>query len=126
MYKPENYNSLSAYLMVDGAKRLAILLKNIFDATEKRVYHRADGSIMHMEVMIDDTVLMISDATENYPAQKIMLHVYVPDVIKTFELAVASGCESIEVPVNKPNDPDKRGMFADFAGNVWAIATQQN
>lgn len=124
MYKPDTYNSLSPYLIIDGAQRLADLLKSVFDAKQLRKYNRADGSVMHMEVLIDDTVLMISDATADYPAQKTMLHLYVPDVIKTFDLAIKNGCEPIEEPVNKNDDPDKRGAFYDFAGNYWAVSTQ--
>lgn len=124
MFKPENYNSLSPYLIVNGAQRLADLLKTVFNATELRKYNREDGSVMHMEVLIDDSVVMISDATADYPGQKTMLHLYVPDVMATFKLAIENGCELIEEPVNKNGDPDKRGSFYDFAGNYWAVSTQ--
>jgi len=124
MYKPENYNSLSSYLIVDDAQKLASLLEVVFGAKELRKYARANGSIMHMELMIDDTVLMLSDATADYPAQKTMLHMYVPDVMATFSRAINAGCELIEEPVNKPGDPDKRGSFYDSAGNYWAVSTQ--
>jgi len=124
MYKPENFNSLSPYLIVDGAQRLANLLKTVFNGKELRKYSREDGSIMHMEVLIDDSVVMISDATADYPGQKTMLHLYVPDVMATFKLAIENGCELIEEPVNKNGDPDKRGSFYDFAGNYWAVSTQ--
>jgi PhnB protein len=124
MYKPENYTSLSPYLIVNGAQRLADLLTVIFNGKELRKYHRPDGSIMHLEILIDDTVLMISDATADYPGQKTMLHLYVPDVMATFKLAIENGCELIEEPVNKNGDPDKRGAFYDFAGNYWAVSTQ--
>jgi PhnB protein len=124
MYKPENYTSLSPYLIVNGAQRLADLLTVIFNGKELRKYNRPDGSIMHLEILIDDTVLMISDATADYPGQKTMLHLYVPDVMATFKLAIENGCELIEEPVNKNGDPDKRGAFYDFAGNYWAVSTQ--
>lgn len=91
MFKPESYNSLSPYLIVNGAQRLADLLKTVFNATELRKYNREDGSVMHMEVLIDDSVVMISDATADYPGQKTMLHLYVPDVMATFKLAIDNG-----------------------------------
>jgi len=53
-----------------------------------------------------------------------MLHVYVPDVMETFNKAITAGCQAIEQPTTRPGDPDKRGMFSDFAGNCWAIGTQ--
>ena len=125
-YKPQNYNSLSAYLIVDNAQKLVDLLKTIFGAQELRRFERTNGIIAHVELKLDDTILMISDSTEAYPAHKTMLHFYVPDVFKIFNLAVENGCEMIEMPINKPGDSDTRGAFYDFAGNYWAVSTQTN
>ena len=123
-YKPKNYNSLSPYLIVDNAPKLVHLLKVIFGATELRRFDHEDGTIAHIELKLDDSIIMMSNSTSNYPANKTMLHFYVPDVFKTFDLAVENGCEIIERPVNKPGDPDTRGSFFDFAGNYWAVSTQ--
>ncbi|MGU9937918.1 VOC family protein [Empedobacter brevis] len=123
-YKPEQYNSLSPYLIVDNALKLVDLLVAVFDGEILRRFDREDGKIMHIEVKLDDSVIMISDRTEEYAANKTMLHLYVPDVFKTFEKAVENSCEPIEKPINKPGDPDTRGAFYDFAGNYWAVSTQ--
>ncbi|MEM9674717.1 MAG: VOC family protein [Bacteroidota bacterium] len=125
-YKPQHYSSLSPYLIVNDAKRLIDLLTAVFDATELRKFTRPDGKIAHVELKIDDSVIMISDSTDGYPANKTMLHLYVPDVFKTFDKAIENGCTIIEKPVNKDGDPDTRGSFYDFAGNYWAISTQMN
>jgi len=124
-YKPAGYNSLSPYLIVDGAQKMIDLLTGIFDAKELRRYDNPDGSIMHVEVRIDDSVLMIADASSMYPSNELLLHVYVPDVHKTFKKAIDLGCEAIEQPVNKGDDPDTRGSFKDFSGNIWAVGTQK-
>lgn len=126
IYKPDNYNSLSSYLVVDNAQKLVDLLTLIFDAKVLRRFDLENGKIMHIELLIDDTVIMMSDSTENYTANKTMLHVYVPDVFKTFDTAIKCGCEIIEKPVNKDGDPDTRGSFYDFAGNYWSVSTQKN
>ncbi len=118
--------SLSPYLIVDNAKKLVGLLKTIFEATELRRFDHDNGTIAHIELELDDSILMISNSTENYPANTTMLHLYVPDVFKTFDLAVKNSCEIIEKPVNKEGDPDTRGSFYDFAGNYWAVSTQTN
>ena len=125
-YKPQNYNSLSPYLIVDNAQELVDLVKIVFDAKQLRRFDRENGKIAHCELQIDDTVIMISDSLENYPANKTMLHIYVPDVFKTFDIAIKNGCEIIEKPINKDGDPDTRGSFYDFAGNYWAVSTQTN
>ena len=124
-YKPKNYNSLSPYLIVDDAEKLVDLLKIVFDAKELRRYNREDGSIMHLELQLDDSVVMISDSTEDYPAITAMLHIYVPNVFKTFDLAIANDCLLLERPVNKADDQDTRGAFLDPSGNYWSVSTQQ-
>jgi len=111
---------------VDNAQKLVDLLIVIFDAKILRRYDRDEGKIAHIELQLDDTVIMISDSTENYRAHMTMLHIYVPDVFKTFDKAIDNGCTLIEKPVNKQGDPDTRGSFYDFAGNYWAVSTQKN
>lgn len=124
-FKPENYNSLSPYLIVDNASKLVDWLIAVFDATVLRRFDHENGKIAHVEVKLDDTVMMISDSTEKYPANKTMLYMYVPDVFKTFDKAVENGGEIIEKPINKQGDPDIRGLFYDIAGNFWAVSTQK-
>jgi uncharacterized glyoxalase superfamily protein PhnB len=100
------------------------LLKGIFDASVLRKYEHSDGSIMHMELKIDDSVIMLADSSKEYPANQFLIHVYVPDVKATFEKAISLGCETVQVPENKEGDPDLRGTFKDFQGNMWAVSTQ--
>ena len=124
-YKPKNYNALSPYLIVDDAETLVDLLKKVFDAEELKRYDREDGSIMHIEIKVDDSILMISDSTEDYPAVTTMIHVYVPDVFKTFELAIKNDCMILEQPNSEKENPEIRGAFMDYAGNYWSVSTQK-
>lgn len=123
-FKPNNYNSVSPYFMVNDANRMVKLLTGIFDAKIRRRYDKPDGKIMHIELQIDDSIIMLSDSTSQYPANKYWMHVYVPNVDETFKRAIELGCEIVELPQTKDNDPDKRGTFEDFAGNMWSVATQ--
>ena len=124
-FKPTGYNSVSPYFIVDGAQQLINMLAKIFDAKELRRYEMPNGEIMHVEVKIDDSVIMIADSSEEYPANKFLMHVYVQNVDEVFNKAISLGCESVELPTQKEGDPDRRGSFKDFAGNTWAIGTQQ-
>lgn len=123
-FKPAGYNSASPYFIVNGAQRLIDLLKKIFNAIELRRYDMPDGTIMHAEIQIDDSVIMLGDSSDKYPPVPIVMHVYVPDVNKTFEKATEAGCEVVQQPKQQDNDPDRRGTFKDFAGNMWSVATQ--
>lgn len=123
-FKPEGYNSVSPYFIVDGAQKLVDLLKEIFDAVELRRYELPDGKIMHMEIRIDDSVIMLADATDKYPANTTIMHVYVSNVDEVFQKAIHLGCVSVDEPKENNGDPDRRGTFKDFAGNMWSVGQQ--
>ncbi len=123
-FKPAEYNSVSPYFILKEPQRFIDLMKAVFDAQSLRRYERPDGSIMHAELRIDDSVIMLSTATKDFQPTTFVMHVYVADAKATYEKALAAGCEGIEAPVNKKDDPDLRGTFKDFAGNMWSIGTQ--
>lgn len=123
-FKPNGYNSVSPYFIVNGAQKFIDLMKDIFDAKELRRYDMPDGSIMHAEFQLDDSVIMVGDSSDKYPPVQIVMHVYVPDVDKVFQKAIESGCVIIEHPKEREGDPDRRATFKDFAGNLWSIGTQ--
>jgi PhnB protein len=124
-FKPNGYNSVSPYFIIKGAQRFVDLMKNLFDAEELRRFENADGTIMHAEIKIDDSVIMLGDASDKWPPQPIVMHVYVADVDSIFQKAVEAGCEIVETPATREGDPDKRGTFKDFWGNMWSLGTQQ-
>ena len=124
-FKPTGYNSLSPYIISSDAQKLATLLATVFNANITRRFDRPDGKIMHAEIRIDDSILMISDSNENYPPNKSILHVYVSDAVADYEKAIAAGCEAFQAVAQNEGDPDKRGTFIDFDGNMWSVSTQQ-
>jgi PhnB protein len=95
-YKPSGYNDLSAYLIVNGAGKLMPFLKAAFGAKELRLYGQSE-SIAHAEVRIGDSVLMLADATDQWPAVRSVLHVYVPDADEAYQRALAAGGTAVQV-----------------------------
>jgi PhnB protein len=67
-YKPQGYSSVSPYVVANGAQDVIDFLIESFDARQTRRYDMPDGSIMHAEVHIDDTVVMVSDGGDDNPA----------------------------------------------------------
>ncbi|MAT97589.1 MAG: extradiol dioxygenase [Anaerolineaceae bacterium] len=122
-YKPEGYASVSAYIVADGAQQLIDFLAATFDAKVTRRFDNEDGTIMHGEVQIDDTVVMLTDGSEGFPSFPIWLHVYVPDVDATYQKALAAGGVSVQEPTKK-DDLDRRAGVKDPTGNTWWMATQ--
>ena len=122
-HKPDGYSTVSPYVVADGAQRLIDFTTRVFDAEPLRRHVRPDGSIMHAEVRVGDTVVMISDGGGSFPAFPIWLHVYVPNVDATYRRALDAGGVSVQEP-KQEGDPDRRAGVKDPAGNTWWIATQ--
>lgn len=123
MYKPHDYTSVSPYLIVDGADGTIKFLVDVFEAVELRRIPDAEGRVIHAEVRIDDTVVMIADGGGDWPPIEANVHVYVPDVDATYERALKAGAISIQKPVKK-EDEDRRGGVKDAGGTSWWIATR--
>lgn len=122
-YKPEKYNSASPYLVVKDAAATIDFLIQVFGAAELHRFPDENGRIVHAEVRIDDTVVMIADGADGWPPQPSHVHVYVPDVDDTYRRALEAGASAVQEPVKK-DDADKRGGVKDGGGTTWWIATK--
>lgn len=122
-YKPDNYSSVSPYLIVDGAERTIDFLVAAFGAEELRRFPADGGRLIHAEVRIDDTVIMLADAKADWPPARAHVHVYVPDVDAVYRRALEAGATSVQEPL-KDDDADKRGGVEDASGTTWWIATK--
>lgn len=125
-WKAAEYSSVSPYLMVRNAQPVIDFLKQVLGATELRRFDMPDGTVMHAEVRIDDSVIMLAEGGDAAPAFPTWLHVYVRDVDATYRRALELGAESVQEPRQKEADPDRRGGVKDPAGNVWWISTQRD
>ena len=122
-HKPDGYTSVSPYLIVDGAAATIEFLQNVFGAVELRRFPAANGKLMHAEIRIDDTTVMIADGADGWPPVPSHVHVYVADVDATYRRALAAGAASVQEPVKK-QDADKRGGVKDAGGTTWWMATK--
>lgn len=123
-YKPEIYNSLSRYQIVDDAQNLVELSTSIDGTWTIRRFEHQNGKIAHIDLQLDDTVILISDSAENFRANLTVLHICVPDVFKTFDKAIENGCSINEKPTIRQDYPNTKKSFHDFASNYWAVSTQ--
>jgi PhnB protein len=122
-FKPAGHPTISPYLLVDGAAGTIAFLTQVFGAVELRRFPDETGRLMHAEVRIDDSVLMLADCTPEWPALPSYVHVYVADVDDTYRRALAAGAVAVQEPVQK-GDEDKRGGVRDPGGTTWWIATR--
>lgn len=122
-HKPDNHSTVSPYLVVNGASGTIEFLTNVFGATELSRFPGETGKLVHAEVKIDDTVIMLADSGEGWPPISSHVHVYVSDVDTTYKRALEAGATSVQAPVKK-EDADKRGGVKDAGGTTWWIATK--
>ena len=127
---PEGHNTVSPYLIVDGAERALDFYKRAFGATELFRHRAPDGKIGHAEVRIGDTVIMIADefpdfgayAPQKFGGSPVSLHVYVEDVDAVAAQATAAGAK-VKRPVADQFYGDRLGTFEDPFGHTWHLST---
>jgi len=120
---PEGYNSVSPYLVVPGVAQLLEFVKEVFGAVERFRMPNADGQIMHAEVTIGDTVVMMGEGPHEGEVHPGYLHVYVPDADATYARALKAGATSIREPADQFYG-DRNAGVRDASGNTWWIATR--
>jgi PhnB protein len=127
---PEGYHTLTPFLTVRDAARAIEFYKQAFGAKERGVMKGPDGKVMHAELLIGDSIIMLSDEFPEYGALSpqssggagMGLHIYVDGVDAAFERAVKAGAQ-VEMPVTDQFWGDRYGKLKDPFGHKWSIAT---
>jgi len=122
---PEGYRSVTPYLVTEGAERVIRFLRQAFGAAERfPPMRRPDGTVMHAEMRIGDSVVMLAEASADYRAMPACFYVYVEDVDGAYRRALQAGA----MTVTEPKDQfygDRSAGVRDPAGNFWWIATHK-
>ena len=119
---PHGYHTVTPYLTVRDAAALIEFLLRVFDAEQVERHDRPDGTIMHAEVRVGDSMLMISEACEQMGAMPSHLYFYVDDADSTYKKALDAGSTSIMVPENQFWG-DRMGGVKDPWDNLLWIGT---
>jgi uncharacterized glyoxalase superfamily protein PhnB len=120
---PDGYHTVTPYLAVPGAAKLIEFVQQTFDAVQvQECMKRPDGTVMHAEVKIGDSMVMIGEPTGQWPAMPAALYVYVPDTDAIYRRALKAGATSIMEPADQFYG-DRNAGVKDPCGNVWWIGT---
>ena len=119
---PEGYHTVTPYLTVADAEAQIDFLKRAFGAEEKYRHSDDKGRIMHAEVRVGDSMVMIGQAREPWTPKPANYYLYVEDVDAVYKQAVAAGGKSLQEPANQPYG-DRGGGVEDSQGNNWWIGT---
>ena len=96
----DGHHTVTPYLVVKGAAQLIEFMKQAFAAEEIQRMAQPDGSIMHAEVKIGDSMVMMGEASEQHPPIPAMLHRYVTDADAVYRRALAAGATSVREKVS--------------------------
>ena len=116
----DTYRTLTPYLVVPDAEAEIRFLAAAFGATEKSVDRRPDGTVMHAEIVVGDSLLMIGQGNEQWPPMASALYLWVPDVDGAYARAMAHGATSQFAPEDKPYGHRNAGVV-DANGITWWI-----
>ena len=120
---PKGYHAVTPALNQADAVKTIDFCKKAFGAKERMRMAGPGGKIMHAELQIGDSIVMLNDAFQE-PPQPALLFLYVPDVDKTFAKAVKAGAKVL-MPVQDMFWGDRFGRVEDPSGNRWGIATHR-
>jgi PhnB protein len=127
---PEGYHTLTPYFTVRDARRAIEFYKQAFGAEERGVMNGPDGKVMHAELKIGDSIIMLADefpefgslSPETVGGSSMGLHIYIDNVDQAFDRAVKAGAK-VEAPVVDQFWGDRYGRLKDPFGHKWSIAT---
>jgi PhnB protein len=127
---PDGYHSVQPYLIVKGASQAIDFYTRAFGAQEIMRMPGPDGVIMHAEIRIGDSVVMLSDempqaagkSPKTLGGTSAGLMVYVENIDQVYKQAVAAGATATAPPTDMFWG-DRFGKLMDPFGHDWALAT---
>ena len=127
---PDDYHTMTPYLIVNGAAKAIEFYTKVFGATEKMRMPSPGGKIGHAELTLGDSMIMLADEHPEIGARApsadggsaVSLMIYVPDVDATVATATAAGAKIIR-PVENQFYGDRMGTIADPFGHRRHVAT---
>jgi len=132
---PPGHHTVTPQLTLDNAAQAIDWYKKALGAEEVARATGPDGKIMHAEIKIGDSLIMLNDpmgpgskGPRGYGGSPASLFVYVPDCDAVFNRAVGAGARVLDGPMGKMADQfwgDRAGAFTDPQGYVWTIATRK-
>ena len=129
---PEGMHTITPHLFCEGAAEAIDFYKKAFNAEELGRLPGPDGKVMHAQLRIGDSILMLCDAAPQCGAggplalkgSPVTIHLYVKDVDATFGQAVKAGATAT-MPVADMFWGDRYGMLTDPFGHRWSMATHK-
>jgi PhnB protein len=132
MMIPDAYRTATPYLIVHDAAKAIEFYKTAFGAAELVRLADPTGKVMHAELRISDSPIMLADefpdmgyrSPLSLGGSPVSMMIYVADVDALAARAIAAGAKET-MPVADQFDGDRRGTLTDPFGHVWLVATRK-
>lgn len=118
---PAGYSTINPFIITREATTLISFLKEVFGATEVQEAHTVDtdGLLLHSELKIGDSTLMVADTKEGWPFTPSLLQIYVEDLEQTLKQAEQLGARVVTQPTEVYGDLFSR--LVDPCDNLWWV-----
>lgn len=113
------------YIIVPGVDELVDFCVEVFGAIRHGRLLRPDGSVMHVEIDIEGSRIMMGEPMGEFGPAPGMLFVNVDDAEVVFARALAAGAESVMDITRMHHAGERYGGVKDPMGNVWWISTRE-
>jgi PhnB protein len=130
---PEGQHSITPYLAISDAAKAIAFYQQAFGAVEVFRLEAPDGRVVHAELKIGDSSLMLGDpcdreggltASQKLAGAGVGLHLYVEDCDKVYAQALTAAATQLQA-VTDQFYGDRSGSLKDPFGNIWFVATHK-
>jgi len=116
----DTYRTVTPYLVVSDADAELAFLKAAFGATEVDCQRNPDNRVMHAEMKIGDSLVMLGQASGRWTPRPAALYLWVDNFDATYARALQAGATSESEPEDKPYGHRNAGVI-DQNGITWWI-----
>jgi uncharacterized glyoxalase superfamily protein PhnB len=118
---PEDYQTVTTYLIIKDAASFIQFMQTVFNAEVVNKHMRNENIIMHAELKIGNSMIMLADSTPQYAPANANLFIYVEDADATYKNAIDNGAATVTELANQSYG--RSGGVKDSFGNTWWITS---
>jgi len=129
---PKGHHTVTPSIFVAGASQAIDFYKKALDAEEVGRFPGPDGKIMHAEIRIGDSPIMLADempeqggkGPKAYGGSPVSFFIYLENVDAAWKRAINAGGKQV-MPLEDQFWGDRAGCFEDPFGHKWWLAQHQ-
>jgi uncharacterized glyoxalase superfamily protein PhnB len=127
---PDGFRTVTPHLTVKNCEKMIEFYTRAFGANLRTIHKGPNGLVMHADIQIGDSMVMLNDEFPEYgalsPASRgggsgVAIHIYTSDARKLWNQAIAAGAK-VKMPLADQFWGDQYGQLEDASGHIWSVA----